>query len=101
MFRRKNQGYVSDYPVVKASGIGGRPLRRMKYIEAKRSVSVVEIFTVSSNVKCLKELRRVLGQMCLPLYCPYSPVNYYHQRKRINSLSSGPKTPAYQKISYF
>ena len=41
---------VSDYPVVKASGIGGRPLRRMKYIQAKRRVSVVEIFTVSSNV---------------------------------------------------
>ena len=41
---------VSDYPVVKASGIGGRPFRRMKYIEAKRRVSVVEIFTVSSNV---------------------------------------------------
>ena len=38
-----------DYPVVKESGIGGRPLRRMNYIEAKRRVSVVEIFTV---IKC-------------------------------------------------
>ena len=52
---------VSYYPVVKASGIGGQPLRRMKYIEAKRRVSVVEIFTVSANVKCLNELRRVLS----------------------------------------
>ena len=58
---------VSDYPVVKASGTGGRPLHRMKYIEAKHRVSVVEIFTVSSNVKCPKELTR-LGQRCLPLY---------------------------------
>ena len=41
---------VSDYPVVKASGTGGRPLHRMKYIEAKHRVSLVEIFTVSSNV---------------------------------------------------
>ena len=41
---------VSDDPVVKASGIGGRPLHRMKYIEAKHRISVVEIFTVSSNV---------------------------------------------------
>lgn len=59
---------VSDDPVVKASGIGGRPLHRMKYIEAKHRISVVEIFTVSSNVKCPKELTRVLGQRCLPLY---------------------------------
>ena len=61
---------VSDYPVVKASGTGGRPLHRLKYIEAKHRVSVVEIFTVSSNVKCPKELTRVLGQRCLPLYHP-------------------------------
>ena len=61
---------VPDYPVVKASGIGGWPLHRMKYIKAKHRVSVVEIFTVSSNVKCPKELTRVLGQRCLPLYHP-------------------------------